>query len=263
MRDYGNLDEDKYLKESIPLTHVNVSWQFGIMLPTSKMYEPIFINKWVFILFLINKRYEGRVKVWLFYMGATIIMSYLLGLRAIILGCVNLCKIEKCSLFTHFGSKNTHISWGNIVHLCTITTVIVHICTATVVFAYHILVFFFLSHPLFFSLSPLTLTTFIFSHLIPLASTIADRHQSLVADQHHATTADQHHTTCRLIKSPPITLPSLSVFFIWSRSNHCCTKPDQIVTGQLTDFLLFDRWVSSWVGFWSWVGLILSGSPIG
>ena len=51
-----------------------------------------------------------------------------------------------------------------------------HICTATVAFAYHILVFFFLSHPLFFSLSPLTLTSFVFSHLIPLASTIADRH---------------------------------------------------------------------------------------
>ena len=162
MRDYGNLDEDNYLKESIPLTHVNVSWQFGIMLPTSKMYEPIFINKWVFILFLINKRYEGQVKVWLFYMGATIIMSYLLGLRAIILGCVNLCKIEKCSIFTHFGSKNTHISWGNIVHLCTITTVIVHICTATVAFAYHILVFFF-SLILSSSLYPLWLSPLSFS----------------------------------------------------------------------------------------------------
>ena len=134
---------------------------------------------------------------------------------------------------------------------------------------------FFLSHPLFFSLSPLTLTSFVFSHLIPLASTIADRHQSLTADQHHTTVTDQHHTTRRLIKSPPITLPSLSVFLIWSRSNHCCrstrwsrsnhccTKPNQIVAGQLTDFSLFDQWVSGWVGFWSWVGLILSGSPIG
>ena len=146
--------------------------------------------------------------------GVTIIMSYLLGLRAIILGCVNLCKIEKCSLFTHFGSKNTHISWDKFVHLCTIATVTVHICMATVAFAYHILVFFFLSHPLFFSLSPLTLTSFVFSHLIPLTSTIADRHQSLAADQHHTTVADQHHTTRRLIKSPPITLPSLSVFLI-------------------------------------------------
>ena len=62
--------------------------------------------------------------------------------RAITSGCVNLCKIKKCSLFTHFGSKNTHISWGKIVHLCTIATVTVHICTATVAFAYHILVFF-------------------------------------------------------------------------------------------------------------------------
>ena len=47
-------------------------------------------------------------------------------LRAITSDCVNLCKIEKGSLFTHFGSKNTHISWGKIVHLCTIK------CTATV-----------------------------------------------------------------------------------------------------------------------------------
>ena len=125
---------------------------------------------------------------------------------------------------------------------------------------------FFLSHPLFFSLSPLSLTSFVFSHLIPLASTIADRHQSL---------ADQHHITRCLIKSPPITLPSLSVFLIWSRSNHCrrstrwsisnhcCTKPDQIVTSQLTDFSLFDQWISGWVGFWSWIGLVLSGSSIG
>ena len=124
---------------------------------------------------------------------------------------------------------------------------------------------FFLFHPLFFSLSPLTLTSFVFSHLIPLASTIADRHQSL---------ADQHHTTHCLIKSPSIALPSLSVFLIWSRSNHCrrstrwsisnhcCTNPDQIVTSQLADFSLFDQWISGWVGFWSWIGLILSGSPI-
>ena len=58
---------------------------------------------------------------------------------------------------------------------------------------------FFLSHPLFFSLSPLTLTSFVFSHLIPLASMIADRHQSLATDQHHTTVADQHHTTRHLI----------------------------------------------------------------
>ena len=53
-------------------------------------------------------------------------------LRAITSDCVNLCKIEKGSLFTHFCSKKTHISWGKIVHLCTIATVAVHICTVTV-----------------------------------------------------------------------------------------------------------------------------------
>ena len=88
---------------------------------------------------------------------------------------------------------------------------------------------FFFSHPLFFSLSPLTLTSFVFSiraerqntlstlcfsYLIPLASTIADRHQCLAADQHHTTVANQHQTTRCLIKSLPITLPSLSIFLI-------------------------------------------------
>ena len=75
-------------------------------------------------------------------------------------------------------------------------------------------------------------------------------------DQHHTTAADQHQTTHHLIKSPPITLPSISVFLIWSRSNHyhrstsnhCHTKPDQIAAGLLSDFSLFDQWVSGWVG---------------
>ena len=95
-----------------------------------------------------------------------------------------------------------------------------------------------------------------------------DQHHMTVADQHHSTAVDQHQTTRRLIKSPPITLPLISVFLIWSRSNHCrrwtrwsrsnhyrrstsnhChTSPDQIAAGQLTDFSLVDRWVSGWVG---------------
>ena len=48
-----------------------------------------------------------------------------------------------------------------------------------------------------------------------------DQHHITAADQHHTTAADQHQTTRRLIKSPPITLPSISIFLIWSRSNHC------------------------------------------
>ena len=82
-----------------------------------------------------------------------------LCVRAITSCCVNLCKIEKGSLFTHFGSKNIHISWDKIVHLCTIAIVTMHICTATVAFAYHILVFFF-SLTLSSSLYPLLLSRF-------------------------------------------------------------------------------------------------------
>ena len=93
-----------------------------------------------------------------------------------------------------------------------------------------------------------------------------DQDQTIVADeladQDQTTTADQHQTiaTQSLIKLLPITLPLISVFLIWSRSNHCrrwtrwlrsnhyhqstsnhChTKPDQIAAGHLTDFLLFD-----------------------
>ena len=48
-----------------------------------------------------------------------------------------------------------------------------------------------------------------------------DCHTKKSIDQHHTTAADQHQTTRRLIKLPPITLPSISVFLIWSRSNHC------------------------------------------
>ena len=84
------------------------------------------------------------------------------SVRAITSDCVNLCKIEKGSLFTHFCSKKTHISWGKIVHLCTIATVAVHICTATVACAYHILFFFSLSPSLLLSI-PLTLNSFVFS----------------------------------------------------------------------------------------------------
>ena len=84
-----------------------------------------------------------------------------------------------------------------------------------------------------------------------------DQDQTIVADelvdQDQTTTVDQHQTTATQspIKWPSITLPSISVFLIWSRSNHCrrwthlsrsnhyhrstsnhChTKPDQIVAG--------------------------------
>ena len=117
---------------------------------------------------------------------------------AITSDCVNLCKIEKGSLFTHFCSKKTHISWGKIVHLCTIATVAVHICTATVACAYHILFFFSLSPSLLLSI-PLTLNSFVFSigsewqtlstlsfsHLIPLASMIADCRLPPISRRHY------------------------------------------------------------------------------
>ena len=98
----------------------------------------------------------------------------------------------------------------------------------------------------------------------PSRLTLRDQHHDCRTknsiDQHHTTAANQHQTTRCLIKSPPITLPSISVFLIWSRSNHCCrwtrwsrsnhyrrstsnhchTKLDQIAAGHLTDFLLFD-----------------------
>ena len=151
-------------------------------------------------------------------------------LRAITSDCVNLCKIEKGSLFTHFDSKNTH-SWGKIVHLCTIATVAVHICTATVACAYHILLFFSLSPSLLLSI-PLTLNSFVFSirsewqtlstlsfsHLIPLASMIADCHQSLAA-----TTTDCHHHRS-LISPPSSNLSTDLIAFLY--------------------FWLFDQWVS-------------------
>ena len=111
------------------------------------------------------------------------------------------------------------------------------------------------------------------SHLTPLSplspwSTSHHCRTKNSIDQHHTTAADQHQTTRRLIKSPPITIPPISIFLIWSRSNHChrwtrwsrsnhyCwsisnhyhTKPNQIAAGQLNDFSLFDQWVSGWVG---------------
>ena len=72
----------------------------------------------------------------------------------------------------------------------------------------------------------------------------------------HCCQSTSNIATRSLIKSPPITLTSLSVFLIWSTSNHCrrstsnhChTKPDQIAAGQLAYFSLFDQWVSGWVG---------------
>ena len=131
-------------------------------------------------------------------------------------------------------------------HLCTIATVTVHICMATVAFAYHILVFFF-SLTLSSSLYPLwlstllfsqsdqngeTLSTLFFSRLIPLASTIADRHQSLTA-----TTTDFHHH--RSLISPPISdLSTNLIAFLY--------------------FWLFDQWVSGWMGF-IWLSFGLNG----
>ena len=142
-------------------------------------------------------------------------------LRAITLGCVNLCKIEKGSLFTYFWLKKHPHQLGQncaFMHNCYSNRAYMHGYCSICISYFSI---FFLSHPLFFSLSPLTLTSFVFSirserrntlsalsfsHLIPLASMIADRYQSLAADQHQ--------TTRRLIKLPLITLPSLFVFLI-------------------------------------------------
>ena len=69
--------------------------------------------------------------------------SVSIGVRAITSDCVNFCKIEKGSLFTHFGPKNTHINGCKIVHLCTIAIVAVHICMVTVALLFIILYFFF------------------------------------------------------------------------------------------------------------------------
>ena len=177
--------------------------------------------------------------------------AFFLCVRAITSCCVNLCKIEKGSLFTHFGSKNIHISWGKIVHLCTIATVTMHICTATVAFAYHILVFFFsLSPSLLLSIHSdsngltslfrflnrseqwKTLSALSFSHLIPLASTIVDRHQSLTT-----TTTDFHHH--RSLISPPISdLSTDLIAFLY--------------------FWLFDQWASGWMGL-IWLSFGLNG----
>ena len=68
--------------------------------------------------------------------------SVSIGVKAIISDCVNFCKREKGSLFTHFGPKNTHISRCKIVDLCTIATVTVHICMVTVALLFIILYFF-------------------------------------------------------------------------------------------------------------------------
>ena len=76
---------------------------------------------------------------------------WLVMLREITLDCVNLCKIEKGSLFTHFDPKNTHISGCKIVHLCTIATVTVHICTVTIALLFIILYFFSLLYHLIIS----------------------------------------------------------------------------------------------------------------
>ena len=68
------------------------------------------------------------------------------------------CKIEKGSPFTHFSSKNTHISRCKIVHFCTIATVTVHICTVTVALSFIILLVFSLSFSLYFWLLSLSLS---------------------------------------------------------------------------------------------------------
>ena len=78
--------------------------------------------------------------------------------RAFTSHCGQFCKIERVTLFTHFGLKKHHISLSKIVHLCTIATVAVHICTATVAFAFIILQF-------FLSPSPHSLISASHSHL--------------------------------------------------------------------------------------------------
>ena len=148
-------------------------------------------------------------------------------------------------------------------HECKIATIAVHICTVTVALVFNILVIFFLSLSLLLSLSP---------------------HSSFFSFDQHQTTA-----TRSLIKSPLITLTSVSVFLIWLTSNHCRWStclinikplPHEAWSNcrRLTHLFLVVwslgfrlggwwfgfriEWVSTWMGFWSWVGLILNGSPI-
>ena len=53
--------------------------------------------------------------------------------------CVNLYKIQKATIFTHFTPKIFHISPSKVVQIYTFATVTVHICMATIARLYHIL----------------------------------------------------------------------------------------------------------------------------
>ena len=185
-------------------------------------------------------------------------------LRAITSASGNFCKIEKGGTFTHFGPKKHPHQWVQncaFMHNDYSNRAYMHGYCSTCI---NILVFFFLSLFLFGALNSLSLS--------PHSSWSTSRlpHKELHrSTSHHCRRSTSHHYRRSASNhTPPITLPSISVFLIWSRSNHCSrwtrwsrsnhycrstsnhchTKLDQIAVGQLTDFSLFDQWVSGWVG---------------
>ena len=156
--------------------------------------------------------------------------------RAITSSCVILCKIEKDSLFyTFWLKKHPHQLGQNcaFMHNCYSSRAYMHgYCSICISYfsIFSVSPSLLLSMPsnshgltsLFHFLNRSerrkTLSAVSFSHLIPLASTIADRHQSLTA-----TTTDFHHH--RSLISPPISdLSTNLIAFLY--------------------FWLFDQWVS-------------------
>ena len=144
---------------------------------------------------------------------------------------IRLCKLlqnrKRSSFYTFWPQKNININGCKIVHLCTIAIVIMHICTTIVAFAYNTLVFFF-SLLLFFSLSPLTLTSLF--RFLQQIRTAKHTLSSLFLSSH----SSSFHN-CR---SPPIS---------------CChyhRLPPPPIADLSTDliaflyFWLFDQWVS-------------------
>ena len=124
---------------------------------------------------------------------------------------LNLAKCKK-PFILYILTKKTHISGCKIVHKCTNATIIVHICTIIVALAFNILVIFSLSLSL-------------------VAFTLTSLSVFLIWSTHQTTTIDQLIRPAQsLIKSPIAT----------------ATKPFRSLLA--TDFLLFDQWVSGWVG---------------
>ena len=125
---------------------------------------------------------------------------------------VKSCKMQKKPSFDIFWPKNTYISGCKIVHKCTNATIIMHIWTIIVALAFNILVIFSLSLSL-------------------VAFTLTSLSVFLIWSTHQTTTIDQLIRPAQSLIKSPITI---------------ATKPLRSLLA--TDFLLFDQWVSGWVG---------------